>query len=228
MIKIYKTILLLIFLSIPPSLNAHVQHYDNLNRIEFDIYRNNKQIGKHIFSFIRDENRLKVESKINFKIKKLGVVLYKYSAEGTEVFEDGILVKFNSKTNQNKKIKFVNMELDKNDEYTIEGSSYKGKAPSDYVLGTWWNHSIVQAKAQISAVSGRIIIQNVKFLGKEKITINEKTYDTLHFQFTSSDKKLSKDKKLNTHVWYDEKTLNWVKASFDKKGKWEYRLISID
>ena len=228
MIKIYKTILLLIFLSIPPSLNAHVQHYDNLNRIEFDIYRNNKQIGKHIFSFIRDENRLKVESKINFEIKKLGVVLYKYSAEGTEVFEDGILVKFNSKTNQNKKIKFVNMELDKNDEYTIEGSSYKGKAPSDYVLGTWWNHSIVQAKAQISAVSGRIIIQNVKFLGKEKITINEKTYDTLHFQFTSSDKKLSKDKKLNTHVWYDEKTLNWVKASFDKKGKWEYRLISID
>ena len=26
----------------------------------------------------------------------------------------------------------------------------------------------------------------------------------------------------------DEKTLNWVKASFKKKGKWEYRLISIE
>ena len=26
--------------------------------------------------------------------------------------------------------------------YIIDGSSYKGKAPDDYLLGTWWNHSI--------------------------------------------------------------------------------------
>ena len=49
---------------------------------------------------------------------------------------------------------------------------YQGKvAPIDYLLGTWWNHSIVKAKAQISAVSGRIIKQKVTFLGKETITI---------------------------------------------------------
>ena len=95
------------------------------------------------------------------------------------------------------------------------------------MLGTWWNHSIVKADAQISAVSGRIIKQKVTFLGKENIELNGKLYKTLHFNFSSSDKKLSKDKKLNTDVWYDEKTLNWVKASFKKKGNWEYRLISI-
>ena len=225
--KIYKIIILLIFFTIPFSSNAHVQHYDDLNRIEFDIFRNNKQIGKHIFTFVRSDKQLKVISKINFKIKKLGVVLYRYSAEGTEVFENGDLIKFNSTTNQNKKNKFVNLKLDKN-EYIIEGSSYKGKAPKDYILGTWWNHSIVKAKAQISAVSGRIIHQKVNFIGKEQIKINNKTYNTLHFQFVSTDKKLSKDKKLNTHVWYDEETLNWVKASFNKKGKWEYRLLSIN
>ena len=45
----------------------------------------------------------------------------------------------------------------KNGEFTIDGSSYKGKAPKEYLLGTWWNHSIVKAPAQISAVSGRLI-----------------------------------------------------------------------
>ena len=192
--KIYKLIILLIFFTIPFSSNAHVQHYDDLNRIEFDIFRNNKQIGKHIFTFVRSDKKLKVISKINFKIKKLGVVLYRYSAEGTEVFENGDLIKFNSTTNQYKKNKFVNLKLDKN-EYIIEGSSYKGKASKDYILGTWWNHSIVKAKAQISAVSGRIIHQKVNFIGKEQIKINNKTYSTLHFQFVSTDKKLSKDKK---------------------------------
>ena len=227
MIRIYKILILIILLIFPFPSESHVQHYDNLKRIEFDIYRNNKNIGKHIFTFERNGERLSVVSEINFEIKKLGVVLYKYFAEGTEVFENGILIQFNSKTRQNKKDKFVNMKLE-GDEYIIDGSSHKGNVPSSYVLGTWWNHSIVKAKAQISAVSGRIIEQNVEFLGKEKIIVGEKTYETLHFNFTSTDEKLSKDKRLNTHIWYDEKTLNWVKASFEKKGKWEYRLRLVD
>jgi len=227
MLKIYKLFIFIILLNLPLSAYSHVQHYEKLNLIEFDIYRNDKHIGKHVFSFRKLEDKLAVDSEINFKIKKLGVVLYKYHVKGTEIYKEGELIKFNSKTNQNGKEKYVNMFLE-NNEYIIDGSSYKGKAPTEYLLGTWWNHSIVEAKAQISAVSGRIINQKVTFLGKETININGKTYNTLHFNFSSTDKKLKKDKKLNTDVWYDEKSLNWVKASFDKKGRWEYKLIKIE
>ena len=227
--RLYKSIILIFLINIfffVPS-NSHVQHYENLKRIEFDIYRNNNHIGKHVFSFKRVDGKLEVESEINFKIKKLGVVLYKYHVKGTEIYEDGELIEFHSKTNQNGKEKYVNLKLE-NNELIIDGSSYKGKAPVDYLLGTWWNHSIVKAPAQISAVSGRIIPQKVKFLGKETIKFQDKVYDTLLFNFSSTDPKLSKDKKLNTNVWYDEKTLNWVKASFEKKGKWEYKLSFIE
>ena len=51
---------------------------------------------------------------------------------------------------------------------------------------------------------------------------------TLHFKFSSTDEKLSKDKRLNTDVWYDEETLNWIKASFKKNKKWEYKLVSVE
>tara|TARA_B100000686_G_scaffold321945_1_gene375166 strand:+ start:282 stop:965 length:684 start_codon:yes stop_codon:yes gene_type:complete len=224
--KIYKIILFLFLINFSFNVNAHVQHYENLNVIEFDIYRNNTHIGKHIFSFKKNGDELAVTSEIKFQIKKLGVVLYKYHVKGTEIYKGGNLIKFNSKTNQNGKEKYVNLEL-KDEKYLIDGSSYKGTTPTDYLLGTWWNHSIVEAKAQISAVSGRIIKQKVTFLGKETIKFGDKTYNVLHFNFSSTDKKLSKDKRLNTDVWYDEKTLNWVKASFKKKGNWEYKLIKI-
>ena len=226
MSRIYKKLVYFFFLIIPFAVNAHVQHYDNLNQIEFDIFRNNKNIGKHVFSFKKSNNLLEVESEINFQIKKLGVVLYKYHVKGTEYYKDGELIKFNSKTNQNGKEKYVNLKLEK-EELVIDGSSFKGKVPTNYLLGTWWNHSIVESEAQISAVSGRIIKQKVTFLGKETLNINGKTYNTLHFNFSSTDKKLNKDKRLNTDVWYDEKTLNWVKASFKKKGNWEYKLSLI-
>ena len=227
MTKIYRIIIFLTLINLPFSTYAHVQHYDNLNRLEFDIYRNNKHIGKHTFSFKNSDGLLAVKSEINFKIKKLGIVFYTYHVNGTEVYKDGELIKFNSKTNQNGKEKYVNMKLE-NGEYIIDGSSYKGKAPIDYLLGTWWDHSIVKALAQISAVSGRIIKQKVTFLGKETIKLGNKNYNTLHFNFSSTDKKFAKDKKLNTDVWYDEKTLNWLKASFKKKGRWEYKLLSIN
>ena len=226
MTKIYKIIILLTFVLLPITTNAHVQHYKDLKRIEFNIYRNNKYIGTHIFSFKKSGEEIAVKSEIKFKIKKFGVVLYKYYAEGTEVYKDGQLIKFNSKTKQNGKNKYVNM-IFKNNEYVVDGSSYKGTAPKEYLIGTWWNHSIISGKAQISAVSGRIIKQKVKFLGKETIKFGEKSYDTLHYNFSSTDKKFDKDKKLNTDVWYDEKTLYWIKASFNKKGKWEYKLNLI-
>ena len=226
MTKIYRIIIFLTLINLPFSTYAHVQHYEDLNRIEFDIYRNNKLIGTHIFSFKKLDGQLAVKSEINFKIKKLGIVFYTYHVKGTEIYEDGKLIKFNSITNQNGKEKYVNMILE-NEEYTIDGSSYQGKTPTDYFLGTWWNHSIVEAEAQISAVSGRIIKQKVTFLGKETIKLGEKSYNTLHFNFSSTDKKLTKGKRLNTDVWYDEETLNWLKASFEKKGRWEYKLVSI-
>ena len=59
------------------------------------------------------------------------------------------------------------------------------------------------------------------------LNINGKIYNTLHFNFSSTDKKLNKDKKLNTDVWYDEKALDWLKATFKKKGDWEYKLSLV-
>ena len=226
MFRVYKIIISIILLFIPIISHAHVEHYDNLKEIKFDIYRNNKNIGHHIFSFEKKDGLLAVQSEIKFEIKKLGVVLYKYHVQGTEYYKDGKLVKFNSKTNQNGKEKYVNLKLE-NEKLVIDGSSFKGSVSTDYLLGTWWNHSLVKAPAQISAVSGRIIEQNVTFLGKEKVETEFNTFNALHFNFSSSDPKLKKDKKLNTDVWYDEDTLNWVKASFKKKGNWEYRLRSI-
>ena len=106
----------------------------------------------------------------------------------------------------------------------IDGSSYKGKADKEFLVGTWWNHEIVNAKAQISGISGRIIEQTVTFIGKEEVKIGNKTYKTLHFNFKSSDETLPDSKKLNTDIWYDEDTYLWVKAAFEKTGYWEYRL----
>ena len=222
--KKYILSIALIFL-LSSNINAHVEHYTKYNLLEYELFRNNKLIGYHIYKFKRGGNDLFIDNEVSFKITKLGVDLYKYYAKGVEKYKNGVFSGFNSKTKQNKKEKYVNIKIDPTDKnLIIDGSSFKGKVDKDIIIGTWWNHEIVQKKAQISAVSGRIIEQKVEFLGKEEVKIGDKTYKTLRFNFSSSDPSLSKDKKLNTDIWYEEDTFLWVKAAFDKTGYWEYRL----
>ena len=224
--KYLLSIALILLLSL--EINAHVGHYSKYNYLEYELFRNNKLIGYHKYDFQRKGDDLVINNEVSFKITKLGIDLYNYYAKGVEKYNNGIFSGFNSKTNQNKKEKYVNITIDPNDNnLIIEGSSFKGKVDKDIIIGTWWNHEIVQKKAQISAVSGRIIEQKVEFVGKEKITIGDKTYKTLRFNFSSSDPSLSKDKKLNTDIWYEEGTYLWVKAAFDKTGYWEYRLKKV-
>ena len=224
--KYILSIALIFFISL--EINAHVDHYSKYNYLEYELFRNNKPIGYHKYNFKRNGASLIIENEVSFKITKLGVDLYKYKAEGVEKYKNGIFTGFNSKTNQNKKEKYVNITIDQTDKsLIIDGSSYKGKADKDLIIGTWWNHEIVKKKAQISAVSGRIIEQKVVFKGKEDVKIGDKIYKTLRFNFSSSDPSLSKNKKLDTDIWYEEDTFLWVKAAFDKTGYWEYRLKKV-
>ena len=47
---------------------AHVLHYQKLNKLEFELFRNNQLIGQHIYVFNRNGRNLTVHSKINFEL----------------------------------------------------------------------------------------------------------------------------------------------------------------
>lgn len=225
--KIVVAIILYFFLNVNSF--SHLQHYSSVKYLEYDLFRNNDLIGSHKYDFVINGDNLTVKSVVTFKISKLGIDLYKYFAESTENYENNLFKSFSSKTIQNKKNKYVNIKLNSDKtKLNIDGSSYKGKANINFMVGTWWNHEIVKAKAQISAISGRIIDQKVVFLGKKQIELNGKTYEALHFKFLSSDQTLPENKKLNTDIWYDAKTLIWLKAQFIKQGNWEYRLKKLN
>jgi len=226
-----KKIILSIVLFIISTSQAlsNTEHSETFKSLEYELFRNNKSIGYHNYKFERKNSNLIVKSIIEFNIIKLGINLYSYEAVSLEEYKKDQLINFSSKTYQNKKIKNTEITYDEKKKVLIvSGSENQLISPKEYNVGTWWNHEIVQAKAQISAISGRIIEQKVTFLGKEKLTLYGKTFNALRFNFTSSDETLNDNKKLNTDVWYDEKTNLWLKASFDKTGYWEYRLKNYD
>ena len=214
------------FLFLPINGNSHVTHYQQFKKIEMEIFRNDKLIGINNFYFSKENDLMKVKNIVQFKVSVAGIDLMKVDSESTEIYKDDMLIKFNSKTRQNDKDKFVNLYFDQN-QFIIDGSSFKGKTSSNYIIGNYWNHSVVKSEAQISPLSGSVKKQKVKFLGKENITLYGNNYSTLHFKILSSED-LPDDKKINLDIWYDEKTLLLLKVSYKKLGLWEYRLKNYE
>ncbi len=221
-----KKIVIVLFVVFYSSVSqGHMAHYKKINKIEMEILRNNEVIGYNNYLFKRKGDTTIVNNQFKFEVKLLGTTIFKVEGYGEETYIKNNLISYKSKTIQNKKEKFVNLNFNKKTEkFDIKGSSYTGVASLKNIIGNWWSHKILQAESQISPISGSIKEQIVSFIGKENITINGKQYETDHFKLTSKDLTLSDDKKLNFDIWLDKKTSMIIKVTYKRMGNWEYRL----
>ena len=204
-------------------------HYKNYNKIEIDIFRNGELIGYNYYFFTRKNDETIVTNQIKFSVKILGATIFQVEGYGEEKYLKDQLISYSSKTLQNDKKKFVNLNFNKEkNKFDIKGSSYSGEASANNIIGNWWSHKILQADSQISPISGSIKKQVVTFIGKEKIDQYGKTYEVDHFKLNSKDMSLPKDKRLDFDIWFDKKSSMIVKVSYSKMGNWEYRLKNFE
>ncbi len=224
-----KCIYIFLLLLFASQAQSHTSHYKNISKIEMEVFRNNKAIGYSNYYFEHEDNAMTIKNYTQFKVKLLGVTIFSISSEAIEKYEDNKLVFFKSNTFQNNKEKFVNLKYDKKiNKFIIDGSSYKGKANIDNVIGNWWSHKILDANSQISPLSGSIKEQTVNLLKRETIEIYGKSYEVLHFKLKSKNENLPKEKKLNFDIWLDPQKGLIVKIAYERMGKWEYRLKNFE
>jgi hypothetical protein len=224
-----KYIYIFLFFIFACQSNADTSHYAEIKVINMEIFRNGEVIGYSNYFFEHGDNTMTVKNYTKFKVKLLGTTIFSISSEGIEKYEDNKLFFFKSNTFQNDKEKFVNLKYDKKlNKFIIDGSSFKGEADADNVIGNWWNQKILISNSQISPLSGSIKEQNVNLLKKEIIELYGKNYEVLHFKLKSKNENLPKKKKLNFDIWLDPRKGLIVKVAYERMGKWEYRLKNFE
>ena len=224
-----KFFILIFFLTYSPNSSAHMAHYNKFNKIEMEILKDGELIGYNYYFFKKDGDKTTVTNQIKFTVKLFGATIFEIEGYGEEKYIKDKLISFNSKTFQNDKKKYVNLEYNnQTDKFDIQGSSYNGEASINNVVGNWWSHKILQTDSQISPVSGSIKEQVVTFIAKEKIELYGKTYEVDHFQLTSKDMSLPKDKRLNFDIWLDKKNSLILKVTYSRLGNWEYKVKKFE
>jgi hypothetical protein len=209
--------------------SAHMAHYNKFNKIEMEILRDGEVIGYNYYFFKKDKDSTTVTNQLKFTVKLFGATIFEVESYGEEKYIKDKLISFNSKTRQNKKDKYVQLNLnEEKNEFDIKGSSYTGSASIENIIGNWWSHKILQTNSQISPISGSIKEQIVTFIGKEKIELYGKTYEVEHFKLTSKDMSIPKDKRLNFDIWFDKENALILKVAYSRMGNWEYRVKKFE
>jgi len=226
-----KKILLILLTLILSTANliAHTSHYQDFQKIEMEILKDDEVIGYNYYFFDKKDNVTIIKNQIQFKVNLFGIEVFNLEGYGVEKYKDDKLISYESKTIQNGKEKFVNLTYNsEKGKFDINGSSYIGFAGTNNIIGNWWNHQILQADSQISPISGSIKEQMVTFLGKEKIELYGNIIDADHFKLISKDMTIPKDRRLDFDIWYDRKNAIIVKVAYSRMGNWEYRLKNYE
>ena len=202
---------------------------NDIKKIEMEVFRNGEVIGYSNYFFDQKDNIIIIKNNTKFKVELFGVSVFSISSKTVETYENDKLIYFKSKTIQNGKEKYVNLNYDQSlKKLIVDGSSYKGEASTDCIVGNWWNHKILKANCQISPLSGSIKDQIVTFLGKENISLYGKNYLVHHYKLKSKDENMPDNKKLDFDIWLNSENNLILKVAYSRMGNWEYRLKNFE
>lgn len=218
-------IFLVSYILFPTIANTHVQHYKNLQRIEFDIYRNNDLVGYHKVNVKKKgDNTNEIITDILIEVKILGIKVHTYKSYGVETYKNEELIEFKSKTQDGSDNDYCNIKKISDGKYTFDGMTenkkYIYELTEKFYPALWWNHDSLLNNNYVLGQGCRNLKTKITFLNKETKKINYKN-EVVNFYNIKGDN-------LDINIGYTEKDLKWVDMKFTLKGDWEYKLKNLN
>jgi hypothetical protein len=218
-------IFLVSYILFPTIANTHVQHYKNLQRIEFDIYRNNDLVGYHKVNVKKkDDNIKEIITDILIEVKILGIKVHTYKSYGVETYKNEELIQFKSKTQDGSDNDYCNIKKISDGKYSFDGMTenkkYIYELTEKFYPALWWNHDSLLNNNYVLGQGCRNLKTKITFLNKETKKINDKN-EVVNFYNIKGDN-------LDINIGYTEKDLKWVDMKFTLKGDWEYKLKNLN
>jgi len=218
-------IYLVSYILFPTIANTHVQHYKNLQRIEFDIYRNNDLVGYHKVNVKKKgDNTKEIITDILIEVKILGIKVHTYKSYGVETYKNEELIEFKSKTQDGSDNDYCNIKKISDGKYSFDGMTenkkYIYELTEKFYPALWWNHESLLNNNYVLGQGCRNLKTKITFLNKETKKINDKN-EVVNFYNIKGDN-------LDINIGYTEKDLKWVDMKFTLKGEWEYKLKNLN
>lgn len=181
-----------------------------IGRWDFDVYLNDKKVGKHYFEVTEIDGMRRVESEADFTYKILFIPAYSYEHRNSERWADNCLVRFEAKTNANGKRIQARGELD-GDAFRVAGKDGLVDLPECVMTFAYWNPSFLEQEQLLNPQSGEYLDVEVEKLEPATLTVRGETVAANRYRVVAD--------KMDLTVWYSSDNTWLALESVARGGK---------
>ena len=183
----------------------------------FDVTINGDPMGYHYVEYSREGDELVVDIDIDLRVKFAFITVFKYIHENQERWQGDTLMSLRSETLDSGDNFFVEAQRT-NGILAVEGSRGEFEAEGSVASTTYWNYSSMTGNDRmLNSQKGDLLDYTLTRQGTETIVARGEEIEA---------DKYFLDSKIDTTIWYNTETKEWVKLEFDARGRTiEYTLV---
>lgn len=194
---VLNTLLFVATLLVTAPLQAVASDYESddyhKNKLIYKVLRKGDVIGRHEVEFENEhDGTLKVEIETDVKVKLAFVTVYRFEHEGKEMWRDGNLVSYRSKTNDDGKRKFLQLSGSRQS-VTAEGSAGRFEFSQPVMPASLWHNATINQSALMNTLDGHMMAVSIAEVGEDMIWAGGQNIQAMHYVMTGD---------LEREMWY--------------------------
>jgi hypothetical protein len=182
-----KSITSLLFLLAAFAGAAHAETWD------FDVYLDDRKIGRHTFTLQQHDDRRELRSRADFTVKVLFIDAYAYKHTASEKWRGDCLQALDANTRENSEVTVVKGRLE-NDGFIVDSPKGQQSLPACVMTFAYWNPHMLAQRKLLNPQTGEWLDATITAMGKETITVRGQKAAADHFRLIAP--------KLRIDLWY--------------------------
>lgn len=153
-------------------------------RWEFDVYLNDKKVGKHLFEVVENGGIRSVMSEAIFVYKILFVTAYRYEHRSAERWSDNCLLGLDARTNANGDRIQVLGTLNESG-FRVERADQPEELPECVMTFAYWNPKFLEQSRLLNPQTGEYVGITVEKVGTETLEVRGEPVAATRFRLTA-------------------------------------------
>jgi hypothetical protein len=181
---------------------------DEVGNWDFDVYLDDKKVGKHIFTISEAGGVKHVQSQASFKVKILFISAYRYEHIAAERWTDNCLVEIDASTNANGKRIQVSGEHT-GAGFLVERDDKPIELPECVMTFAYWNPEFLEQPRLLNPQTGEYVDVRVEEIGDELLEVRGQPVAATRFKLTA--------RRVDLTLWYSPDD-EWLALESVAKG----------
>lgn len=187
---------------------AELERAGEVGYWNFDVYLNDKKVGRHEFKVSEAGGEKQVQSEARFKYKILFIPAYRYEHNAAERWTGDCLAEFDASTNANgDRIRVSGSQSEAG--FLVERDGMPVELPEGVMTFAYWNPDFLDQSYLLNPQTGEYVDVRVEKVGNETLEVRGQAVAATRFKLTANEVDLT--------IWYSADD-EWLALESVAKG----------